>query len=70
MTNCTCFQFLRKQIHSSLRMYGDGLARLQERCDTEINQLVDRIRGYDGQPFDPWDLFYDSACNIMLELVS
>lgn len=61
-------QFLRKQIHSSLRMYGDGLSRLQEQCGTEIHELICRIRKFDGAPFDSWSLLYDSACNIMLHL--
>ncbi|XP_045191616.1 steroid 17-alpha-hydroxylase/17,20 lyase-like [Mercenaria mercenaria] len=61
-------QFLRKQIHSSLRMYGGGLDRLQDRCGTEITELLSRIDAYKGQAFDPWSLLYDSACNIMLDL--
>lgn len=61
-------QFLRKQIHSSLRMYGGGLDRLQDRCGAEIEQLLTRVDGYKGEPFDPWSLLYDSACNIMLDL--
>ena len=31
--------------------------------------MVNRIRKFDGNAFDPWDIFYDSACNIMLDLV-
>ncbi|XP_060567337.1 steroid 17-alpha-hydroxylase/17,20 lyase-like [Ruditapes philippinarum] len=61
-------QFLRKQIHSSLRMYGGGLNRLQDRCGTEITELISRIDAYKGQAFDPWSLLYCSACNIMLDL--
>lgn len=61
-------QFLRKQIHSSLRMYGGGLDRLQDRCGTEIEQLLSRVEGYKEEAFDPWSLLYDSACNIMLDL--
>lgn len=61
-------QFLRKTVHSSLRMYGSGLGKLQYRCVPEIHQMVDRIRKFNGSPFDPWNIFYDSACNIMLDL--
>ncbi|KAH3773959.1 cytochrome P450 2U1-like [Dreissena polymorpha] len=61
-------QFLRKQIHSSLRMYGSGLGRLQHRCGFELEQLLDRIESQPDLTFDPWSLLYDSACNIMLDL--
>ena len=50
-------------------MYGSGLEKLQYRCVPEINQMVNRIRKFEGDKFDPWDIFYDSACNIMLDLV-
>ncbi|WAR13363.1 CP1A1-like protein [Mya arenaria] len=61
-------QFLRKQIHASLRMYGNGLDRLEARCGTEIEVLVARIEAAPNLTFDPWSLLYDSACNIMLDL--
>ena len=51
-------------------MYGSGLEKLQYRCVPEINQMVNRIASFDGQAFDPWNIFYDSACNVMLDLVS
>lgn len=50
-------------------MYGGGLDRLQDRCGTEIEQLLSRVEGYKEEAFDPWSLLYDSACNIMLDLV-
>lgn len=50
-------------------MYGGGFDRLQDRCGIEISELVSRIDACKGEPFDPWNLLYDSACNIMLDLV-
>ena len=67
---CCFLQFLRKTVHTSLRMYGSGLEKLQYRCVPEINQMVNRIASFDGHAFDPWNIFYDSACNVMLDLVS
>lgn len=60
---------LRKQIHASLRMYGGGLNRLADRCSEDIVQLIARIEQQPDMTFDPWDLIYDSACNIMLNMV-
>ena len=51
-------------------MYGSGLDRLKYRCVPEINQMVERIGSFEGLAFDPWHIFYDSACNIMLDLVN
>jgi len=50
-------------------MYGSGLGRLETRCGTEMNALIARIESIPDLTFDPWNLMYDAACNIMLDLV-
>jgi len=52
-----------------MRMYGGGLDRLAGRCVEDINQLLGRISDKPDMTFDPWDLIYDAACNIMLNMV-
>ncbi|KAL3860289.1 hypothetical protein ACJMK2_010430 [Sinanodonta woodiana] len=62
-------KMLRKEVHKSLRMFGDGLNSLEDKCFPEVEALIARIRDTDGHPFDPWDYIYDTTCNVMLLLL-
>ncbi|KAK3603399.1 hypothetical protein CHS0354_009380 [Potamilus streckersoni] len=62
-------KMLRKEVHKSLRMFGDGLNSLEDKCLPEVEALIVRIRDTDGHPFDPWDYIYDTTCNVMLLLL-
>lgn len=61
---------LRKEVLKSLRMYGNGLDDLEEKCRPEIVCLLQEIESKNNKSFDPWPMFYDSICNVMLILVN
>ncbi|XP_059158790.1 cytochrome P450 1A1-like [Physella acuta] len=60
--------FLRKEVTKSLKMYGDGMDNLEQKCAPEIKTMLEKLAGYKGQPFDPWDHIYDAISNVMLGL--
>lgn len=60
---------LRKEVLKSLRMYGNGLDDLEEKCIPEIVCLLQEVESKNSKPFDPWPMLYDSICNVMLILL-
>lgn len=61
--------FLRKCVLKSLRMYGAGLGKLEERCAPDMDTMCRTIAGMGGKPFNPRTVIYDSVCSVMLSLV-
>ncbi|KAK7505234.1 hypothetical protein BaRGS_00003396 [Batillaria attramentaria] len=58
--------FLRKTVLRSMRMYGSGLEKLEEKCRPDIHEMMERFSATGGEPADPWDIIYDAVCNVML----
>jgi len=61
--------FLRKEVLKSLRLCGQGLNNLEEKCQLEMTYLIDRFKASHGHAIDPWDSVYHSVCNVMMNLV-
>ncbi|ESO94963.1 hypothetical protein LOTGIDRAFT_63600, partial [Lottia gigantea] len=61
--------FLRKHVHQSFKMYGQGLEQLEYKCKSEIKELIQRFESNLGSKIDPQYAIYDSVCNVMMELI-
>ncbi|CAL1535014.1 unnamed protein product [Lymnaea stagnalis] len=60
--------FLRKEVLKSLKMYGDGMDNLEQKCEPEILKMIENMTNEKCLPFDPWDHIYDGISNVMLGL--
>ena len=61
---------LRKQVHKSVKQYGDGLKRLESITLTSLHDFLDRIDDRKGEAFDARDELYETFTQIVCQLVS
>ena len=63
------WRVLRKQVHKSVKQYGDGLKRLEDITLASVNDLLDRIDERKGDAFDARDELYETFTHIVCQLV-
>ena len=60
----------KKVFTTSLKMYGDGLTRLENIMADIITELVENFQSKNEEPFDPMNPFQLALCNTLAMLVS
>ena len=60
---------LRKIFHKALHIYGDGVPKFENTVKTEIENLIKKIKGFEGEDFDPMSVFERSLGNLVSILV-
>ena len=61
---------MKKSAIHGLKMYGDGLQRLNDISTDIINDMCNLIEKHDGEPFDVNALLHDATTAIITSLVS
>ena len=59
----------RKLFHTALHLYGDGVPKFETTVKTEITRLIERIKSFDSDDFDPSPIFERSLGNLVSILV-
>jgi len=60
---------LRKIVHSALKMYGQGMQRLESHICSEADDLAERFLEHNGQPVDPKPDICVAVMNVVCALV-
>ena len=61
---------LRKMLHKGLKVFGEGVTRLEQRMDTELSRLINEMESYRGNDIDICKLLRESLANWMASLLS
>ena len=59
----------RKVSHKLLKAYGEGIQKIENVVQQELQVVVEQIDKMQGKPFDPSEIILDSLCNILLIMV-
>jgi len=63
------FRMRKKQAMKSLRMYGDGLSKLEEISQDILSGFVDHLNQLKGQPFVLEKSMYSAVSNVVTAMV-
>ncbi len=63
------WQFMKKQVMAALKQHGDGLKHLEALTLQHGEKMLQKMDGYNGQPFDPSQHLCMTIASIMLSLL-
>jgi cytochrome P450 len=63
------FQPMRKALHRTIQPHGNNLNRIETVLIDMAQQLVAKIKSYNGKPFDIRDDLYNFACKVAVTMI-
>ena len=60
----------RKTFHTALHLYGDGVPKFETTVRSELDNLLGKLRSFEGKDFDPAPVFEQSLGNLVSILVT
>eukprot|EP00794_Sanderia_malayensis_P011969 gene11969-13206_t len=63
------WQATRKLAHSSLKLYGNGMEKMEEHIQAEADDLYERLDAQAGKPYNPHSDFALAVINIICSMV-